>query len=193
MSAPTGQTADPPGPTVGHVILLNGTPSSGKTTTARALWSQLEPPHWYRSLDDFRQGYQPEHWRTDPRPLFQLVLRGFIRSVREMALAGHHVITETVMLPGNTDAYLNALAGIRVYLIGVRCPLDVAQRRERERTDRLGGPIELAVPDFDLVHADRQYDVEFDSSVTSTPDAVAMIREALDSGRPPSAFESMRP
>jgi chloramphenicol 3-O phosphotransferase len=174
------------------VILLNGTPSSGKTTIARALWDDLEPPHWYRSLDDFRQGYQTRHWRADQGPLFDQVFRGFIRSVREMALVGHDVITESVMLPGTIDAYLDALDGIAVYLVGVRCPLDVAQRRERERTDRGSGPLDLAIPDFDLVHAGRPYDVEFDTSMTSIPEAVLLIREALATGRPPSAFEVLR-
>jgi chloramphenicol 3-O phosphotransferase len=177
---------------VGHVILLNGTPSSGKTTIARALWDALEPPHWYRSLDDFRQGYQRRHWQADQGPLFDQVFRGFIRSVREMALVGHDVITEAVMLPRNTDAYLDALDGITVYLVGARCPLEVAQRRERERTDRGSGPLDLAIPDFDLVHADRPYDVEFDTSVTSTADAVTLIRTAIAAGRPPTAFDILR-
>ena len=177
---------------VGHIILLNGTPSSGKTTIARALWDELEPPHWYRSLDDFRQGYQTRHWQAGPGPLFDSVFRGFIRSVRQMALVGHDVITEAVMLPGNTDAYLDAFDGITVYLVGVRCPLQVAQRRERDRTDRSGGPVELAIPDLDLVHADRPYDVEFDSSVASTADAVALIRSRVAAALPPTAFHLLR-
>jgi chloramphenicol 3-O phosphotransferase len=94
------------------------------------------------------------------------------------------------MLPGNTDLYLDTLDGITVYLVGVRCPLEIAQRRERERTDRLGGPIDLAVPDFELVHADRPYDVDFDTSVTSTSEAVVLIRDALN--RPPTAFDILR-
>ena len=88
----------------GHVILLNGTPSSGKTAIARALWSELRPEHWYSSLDDFRRGYQINHWRSDPRPLFQLTFRGFIRSVATMANAGHDVITEAIILP-DSDPY----------------------------------------------------------------------------------------
>jgi chloramphenicol 3-O phosphotransferase len=169
---------------------LNGTPSAGKTTIARALWNELEPPHWYRSLDDFRKGYQERHWLADRRPLFDLVFRGFVRTLRGMALVGHDVLTESVMLPGNTDLYLDTLDGITVYLVGVRCPLEIAQRRERERTDRLGGPIDLAVPDFELVHADRPYDVDFDTSVTSTSEAVVLIRDALN--RPPTAFDILR-
>lgn len=176
----------------GRVILLNGTPSSGKTTTARALWDVLEPAHWYRSLDDFRQGYQEQHWRGDHRQLFQLVFRGFVRSVGEMARVGHDVITEAVILPNTVDGYLDSLAGLAVVLVGVRCPLEVAQERERRRTDRLGGPIELAVPDFEAVHRSVLYDVDFDTSVVGTADAVALVRARLDSGRPFTAFEALR-
>ncbi len=192
MSASSRGATDPGGPLPGHVILLNGSPSAGKTTTARALWKELEPPHWYRSLDDFRQGYIDEQWASDARPPFERLFLGFIHSVREMALAGHHVIAEAIILPENLTTYLDALDGIEVYLVGVRCPLEVAQRRERERTDRLGSPVDLAVPWFDLVHADRLYDVEFDTSVTSTAEAVARIRAFLAPGRPPTAFEALR-
>ena len=194
---PAMTTASPDGTapiarTTGHVILLNGSPSAGKTTTARALWKELEPPHWYRSLDDFRQGYTDEQWASESRPPFEWLFLGFIRSVREMALAGHHVIAEAIILPENIATYLDAPDGIEVYLVGVRCPLEVAQHRERDRTDRLGSPVDLAVPWFDQVHADRPYDVEFDTSVISTAEAVAHIRAFLASGRPPTAFDVLR-
>lgn len=180
----------------GHVLLLNGAPSSGKTTIARALWEELEPPHWYRSLDDFRKGYLDRHfdpargpwWRIDERPLFFALLDGYLRSLRAMALAGHHVIAEAVILPKTRDLYLDALGGLPVFLVGVRCPVDVAERRERARTDRPGSaPIELRVPEFDLVHSHGAYDVEVDTSTTSVAVAVASIRRALAS--PPTAFQ----
>ena len=109
-----------------------------------------------------------------------------------MAWTGHDVITEAVILPGNVNTYLDALEGLTVVLVGVRCPLSVAQQRERLRTDRLGGPIDLAVPDFDAVHHDVPYDVDFDTSIVSTADAVHRVRARLSSDEALTAFDLLR-
>lgn len=186
---------------VGRVILLNGAPSSGKTTIARALWEVLEPPHWYRSLDDFRKGYTDRHWDAArgpwsgpaDRPLFRILVEGYLGALRAMALARHHVISESVILPSNLAAYLEAFGGLSVFLVGLRCPLDVAEQRERSRAPaerHQGEPIDLRVPEFDLVHSHGAYDLELDTSVTAVADAVQLIRSRLDS--PPVAFEALR-
>ena len=183
----------------GHVILLNGTPSSGKTTIARALHAVLEPPHWYHSLDDFRKGYTETHWdrargpwSAGNRELFNKLVEGYLRSLRAMALTGHDLISESVVLPSNIAWYRDAFAGLRVLVVGVRCPIEIAERRERERASaerHLGMPIELRVPEFERVHANGPYDVEFDTSVTSVEEAIRLIVDAVarDSER---AFDS---
>ncbi len=41
------------------IILLNGTSSSGKTTTAKALLNQLPEPYFYFSVDQFLESSMP--------------------------------------------------------------------------------------------------------------------------------------
>ena len=189
--------------TPGRIILLNGAPSSGKTTIARALWEVLEPPHWYRSLDDFRQGYTTHHWdaargpwsSAADRPLFAMLVEGYLRALRAMAGVGHHIIAESVILPDTLGTYLDALDGLTVFLVGVRCPLGVAEERERARAavDRhQGKPIDLRVPEFDLVHAHADYDVEVDTSMMSTTEVVDAIRAGLREPPSPAAFDIVR-
>lgn len=188
--------------TPGGVILLNGPPSSGKTTIARALWQTLEPPHWYHSLDDFRKGYTEHHWdRTrgnwsaPDRELFIRLVDGFVHSLRAMSLAGHNVISEAVILPSNRAVYLDAMTGLDVLIVGVRCPLDVAEAREAARAPierHLGVPIELRVPEFDLVHQNGPYDVEVDTSVVDVAQAVESIQAALRGPRVSFAQWRMR-
>lgn len=182
-----------------HVILLNGSPSSGKTTIALALHEVLEPPHWYRSFDDFRKGYLPRVWDAargpwsdaEGRAFFVSVLHGYLRSVRAMAEVGHPVVSESVILPVTRELYRESLGGLEIFLFGVRCPLAIAQQRERERTDRKAGvPIELDVPEFELVHSHGGYDAEVDTSVMTVEQCVATFTTALS--RPPTAFARMR-
>src|SRR2546426_2030862 len=102
----------------GRVILLNGAPSSGKTTIARALHEVLEPPHWHRSFDEFCRGYLPRHWDAwrgpwsspEGRAPFVRVLHGYLRSLRAMAQVGHPIVAESVILPATRDLYLDSLA-----------------------------------------------------------------------------------
>jgi chloramphenicol 3-O phosphotransferase len=174
-----------------RVVLLNGTPNAGKTTTAVALQRILPEPFLHLSLDDFITGYLPEHWNTDARALFPRLRRGYLLALRDLARAGNDLIAESVILPESTAEYLSLFREFRVYFVGIRCPLPEAQRRERFRA-RLGGAINLDRPGFDAVHPDTGYDLEFDSSRTSPHDAAALIADLLASPALPRAFYRLR-
>ena len=72
--------------------------------------------------------------------------------------------------------------------MAVRCPLEVAVQRERDRGDRHIG---LVRQQFDLVHAGRTYDCEIDTSTLDPEACVAAIRPVIEAGGV-RAFDVMR-
>ncbi len=95
---------------------------------------------------------------------------GYVHSLAQLAVAGNDVVAEAVIIPERRQLYRDALAGVPVLLVGVRCTLRVAQERERARTDR--GPLDLDVPWFETVHQ-LPYDLEVDMTDESRIEAAA--------------------
>jgi chloramphenicol 3-O phosphotransferase len=176
----------------GWIVLLNGTSSAGKSTLARALHELLPEPYYYRSLDHFRQGYADRYWLADDGTLFRRVMHAYLLSLRALASLGHNVIAEAVITPDRLDMYLSLFTECPVFLVGVRCPLEVAQRREWARTDRFSGPLDLAALNADQVHAHGHYDLEVDTSLCKPGEAARRIIAALASPPRPLAYERLR-
>lgn len=167
--------------TPGRIILLNGASSSGKSTIARALQAQLGDPFWHISIDHLRDaGVLPldrirsgEFAWSEMREAFFL---GFERSLAAYTSAGNDLIVEYIVETGEwMDRLLRVLEGIDLFFVGVHCPLDELERRERMRGDRTIGD---ARRDYFTVHAHCRYDCEVDSSRPAGGNA-AIIIEAL--------------
>ena len=105
------------------------------------------------------------------------LIRGMHRSIAALALAGNDLIFEHVLLyPEWADDLREALAGIRVTYVAVRCAEDVLDQRERERADAVIGQ---ARGQSVLVHANVTYDVEVDTSRMSASEAAEAIGRSL--------------
>jgi chloramphenicol 3-O phosphotransferase len=171
-------------------MLLNGTPSAGKTTLARAVQAASPMPLFHRSLDDFLVGYLPHVLAQDDGTLFSRVMVGYLGSLAQLALAENDVVAEAVMIPERVPLYLKALSNVPVLLVGVRCSLEVAEARERLRTDRT--PLELDVPWFETVHQ-IPYDLEVDTTDPGAIEDSASKLVALFADPPAtSAFQALR-
>ncbi len=199
----------------GHVILLNGSSSAGKTTLAEMLQRLLAEPYQLISLDQYRDGL-PARFRGLNAPdgttgaqglnvvpveragqrvtaiafgdAGRRMLRGMRRAIAAFAREGGNVIVDDLVLEeAFLLDYLEALRGLRVTLVGVRCPLKVVQAREAARPGRFPGTAESH---FHEVHAHCVYDVEVDTSA-ATPRACAqrVIEVAAAGG---TAFERLR-
>lgn len=163
----------------GTLLLLNGPPSCGKTSLARAFVTAAPTPWFHMSLDDFRRGYQSRHWRNDDGALFEHVMTAYIAMLREAASAEIDVIAEAVITPSRRQLYAEKLGTTPTFLVAVRCRIEVARQRELAREDRLKGPIELPADAFRSVHDGIAHDVDLDTSDLDSLDVAADLLAAL--------------
>jgi chloramphenicol 3-O phosphotransferase len=81
------------------------------------------------------------------------------------------------------------LSGYRAYFVGIHCPLEILEERERKRGDRQIG---FARWQFDYVHRYGDYDFTLDSSRCSPLEGAEKLMEFLRSDPHPTAFERIR-
>jgi chloramphenicol 3-O phosphotransferase len=180
--------------TAGHVILLDGASSSGKTTFARALQASLERPYCLVQLDAF-EDMVPSRLMTGMEEEYEALTvcaRAMHRTIAHLSRSGANVIADHVFLdaPG-FDAWLGdcvrTLRHLPVLFVGVRCPLDELERRELARGDRDVGQARWQAS---RVHRHRLYDVEVDTHANWVDACAAAVRAAFP--RSGGAFEALR-
>jgi chloramphenicol 3-O phosphotransferase len=110
-------------------------------------------------------------------PVFRRLVDSMAPAVRALVDGGNAVIFDHVLHDRAMDESLRrATEGLDIFMVGVTCPLDVLEARERARGDRvLGRARGLA----DVVHSFCDYDVTVDTGQTSTEACVAAILAAL--------------
>ena len=199
----------------GNIVLLNGTSSSGKTTIARALQDVMDTPYLHTGIDQFLMEHLPKGqivfcdgdspdevngWlvvfqdgvvtQVTIGPGGQRWIRGMYRAFAALAAEGLNLIVDDVIYDRRVlETAVQTLPSQQVFFVGIRCPLEVAEERERARGDRaVGGGRAFQ----DLVHAHGIYDLEVDSA-SASPSACAMqIRQGLLARNGPSAFSQLR-
>ncbi|GGZ19155.1 chloramphenicol phosphotransferase [Streptomyces inusitatus] len=175
----------------GRIIFLNGTSSSGKSSIAQELLMILDEPYFHLPVDAFhamrtRREYPPE--QVDE--LLKRTWMGFHRAVAGMAAAGNNIVVDHVLSqPWRLADCLELFVPEDVVLVGVRCPLEEVERRERARGDRLEG---LAARQFDHVHAHGVYDIECDTGAATPAECARRIAETLPLLPRPTAFTRLR-
>lgn len=116
----------------------------------------------------------------EPGAVGRRMLRAYHRAVAAVARSGIDVLVEDVMMTsGEWEDWQEALEGLRVRWVGVRCDLDVVSERERTRGDRHLG---LARGTGLVVHRYAAYDVEVDTSQVAARDVAAELDSLLSAG-----------
>ena len=178
--------------TPGRIIFLNGTSSSGKSSIARELLDILDDGVFFHlSVDDFNS--MRTRRELGPRE-FDAALRrtrlGFHRSIAAMAEVGNDLVVDHVLSePWRLADCLTVLPPEDVLFVGVHCPLEELQRRERARGDREPG---LAAQQYGQVHSHGDYDLECDTGTASPRACAERIKEFLPRRPTPTAFSRLR-
>lgn len=177
-----------------RMVFLNGPPSVGKSTIARALQLSLDEPFFRLDLDEFLGGYIPRWWTTAPgQELFPKVVDAWLLVLRDLGRTGNDVIAPTMIAStlGNVERHVELFAEFIVYLVGVTCPLELAQQRERSRDDR-GRPLDLNVPLYRALHRELDvvsgYDLHINTSNTTAEEAASQVIALLRDVANPQAF-----
>ncbi|MFC9909575.1 chloramphenicol phosphotransferase CPT family protein [Streptomyces sp. NPDC059862] len=182
--------ADVP-PRRGLVVFLNGTSSSGKSSIAAELLRILAEPYFHMPVDAFHAMRSPTPVPPDQLDtMLHRTWQGYHRAVAGMAAAGNNVVMDHILsAEWRLRDCLSLFVPQDVVLVGVHCPLDELERRERERGNR---PVGLAARQLKQVHAHGVYDLECDTSVSTPLECARRIRDFLPARPTPTAFQRLR-
>ncbi|MFI9787110.1 chloramphenicol phosphotransferase CPT [Kitasatospora sp. NPDC051984] len=173
-----------------RVIVLNGGSSSGKSSIARALQAQLPEPWLTFGIDGLIEAMPPELLAGDAGielggdgtvtvgDTFRRLEAAWMAGVAATVRAGAGVIVDDVFLSGSESQqrWREALLGLDVLWIGVRCDPAEAALRERARPDRTTG---MAEDQAERVHQGVHYDLEVDTTRTRPTECARAITERL--------------
>jgi chloramphenicol 3-O phosphotransferase len=185
--------------TPGTIIILNGASSSGKTSLLEVLQERLAEPYLNAGIDKFIW-MLPERYLD--RPLWDDVLglatkagatghtlfSGMHHAIAALARTGNNVLADHVLVePAWVDECIELFTDLPAYLIGLYCPLEVLEAREKARKNRTLGQ---ARAQFGIIHQHCRYDLEVDTSIHCSETCAEKIMERLKS--PPIALKRLR-
>jgi len=185
----------------GKIVILNGTSSSGKSSILSALQKLLDEPYLNAGIDKFIWMLPARYlnrplWddvlglAAEAGPLGHQLSFGMHRAIASLARTGLNVLADHVLVePSWVQDCANLFGDLPAYLVGIRCPLEILEQREKARRDRTLGQ---ARAQFNRVHAHGLYDFEVDTSATSVEDCAKRIAAYLDSGAAPFALRQLK-
>ncbi|QQR39149.1 chloramphenicol phosphotransferase CPT family protein [Devosia rhizoryzae] len=184
----------------GRVVILNGAPRSGKSSLAHAFQASA-PGRWVIwGVDAFNKtlppsllpgiGLRPGGERPDLEPEVEKLYGVYFAALLAYAETGFDVVADLGLHSSYSrpfDPYIlmqQRLAGPRLVVVGVLCPIDVIMARRN--ADPQGGfyaagqgvPAPVALWQ-EAVHAGKTYDLELDTSVLSPEAGAALIGSRL--------------
>ncbi len=183
----------------GNIIFINGTSSSGKTSVLRAFQNLSAELYLEAGLDKFIW-MMPERYLE--RPLWddvlgkadragetgQALVFSMHRAILALANSGRNLVVDHVLVESAwVRDCVNLFTYMPAYLVGIRCPLEILEQRERSRRNRTLGQARLQFP---VIHRQIAYDLEVDTSLLSPDECARQILARLQ--EPPQAFRHLQ-
>jgi chloramphenicol 3-O phosphotransferase len=117
------------------------------------------------------------------------VLSGLHRTVAALAQSGNNVLVDHLLQDeGSLQECVEKWAGCDVLFVGIKCPLEIVEQREKERGDRNIGTARFQ---FERIHSHDLYDIEIDTSLLSVDECVTRIVECIHDKPKESAFHKL--
>lgn len=196
---------------LGNIVILNGTPRSGKSSIAAIVQNTFDGVWMNLGVDTFMKmtpksyqpgiGLRPGGERPDLEPLIVTLYQAMYESIAAHSRLGLNVVVDV----GHHDVYsarrdilyncANLLKDFPVLFVGIRCPLDIVMERRIE-TWNTGYTEDGNVPQpvilwQDSVHVPGIYDLELDTSVLSSEECADAIRMRLETEPYGTAFKQI--
>lgn len=161
----------------GNIILLNGVSSAGKSTIAKELTKKL-PDYFYLSIDDFDWVIERMEDRDQQRLIPVPTEYFFHRTIKMFSDKGVNLIVDQILHDDETlRDCLDTLKESPVFFVGVHCPVEELERREKDRGDRCIGQ---AKKQLEYVHQQNEiYDIEVNTFCESGGASVERIIKVL--------------
>lgn len=201
-------------PNLGQIVILNGTPRSGKSSIVKVFQETLDDPWMNLGVDAFKERIHPQ--RLSPGiglrpggevPNLEPHIVQFYAAMYESIAAHSRLGLNVVVDVGHHDFYskplgilpdcARRLSGLPVLFVGVRCPVEVIMER-LQQTGRWNSrwdddPDQKPVPQpllrwQEAVHRPGIYDLDVDTSQLSPEESAHLILEHIRTGPPPTAF-----
>jgi chloramphenicol 3-O phosphotransferase len=172
----------------GTIIFLNGVSSSGKSSLSKELVKQL-PDYFHYSIDDFDMVIERMEDRENQRLIPVPTEYYFHRTIAMFSDSGINLVVDQILHNEETmkDCF-DTLRDYPILFVGVHCPLEELERRERDRGDRTIGQ---AKSQLGYVHQqNEQYDIEVDTFCEGMETSVNSIVEKILGNEPFSGWKS---
>ncbi|NGN99919.1 chloramphenicol phosphotransferase [Grimontia sp. S25] len=169
-----------------QIIILNGTGSAGKTSIAKELIERLPRQYLNFSIDSVLYALPPSDLKAmmEGKPIFRegynypTLVEGYHQAAKGLAKAGCYLILDNAWtIDEEKRNLLTALEGFNICMVGVKCHLLIAAKREKERGDRAIG---LAESEYNHVHQHLHYDIELDTTNQSPEAATVELLKWLE-------------